>query len=347
MQALLMIGVFANINPPQEDHCLNDYIQHHPEWSYFSDFMNKHNKTYNDENMKHHFNNFVSNLYFIRDHNSTDYSLHINKYADLSPSEFKQHINSGCYKNTATDDYSPCDRYEPRVSPSKVVALDWRKLGVVTAVKNQGKCGSCWSFSATGAMESAWMLHTGVNISLSEQQLIDCSTGYGDNGCNGGMMDDAFGYAIEYGMCTEEHDPYKAKQGTCAYCEPYAHFESCKDVEPNNELALRDALHNGPVSVAIEADQKAFQFYTGGIIDTSTCGTNLDHGVLVVGFGTDQGKDYWLVKNSWGPDWGEDGYVRIARSATNTNMPGMCGIAMQPSFPVVKSEPNYHICYCD
>ena len=182
--------------------------------------------------------------------------------------------------------------------------LDWRDFGVVSPVKNQGKCGSCWSFSATGALERAWMLHTGSQISLSEQQLIDCSTSFGDNGCNGGMMDDAFGYAIEYGMCTEESDPYEAKEGTCTKCVVSTHFETCYDVEPNNEVALLAALHNGPVSVAIEADQAAFQFYKSGIIDTPTCGTALDHGVLLVGFGTDvvagKSKDYWLVKNSWG-----------------------------------------------
>jgi C1A family cysteine protease len=323
---------------------LNDGLRQHPEWSYFSEYMQTYNKTYDDEIMRHKFNNFVNNLYFIRAHTSTDYSLHTNKYADLSATEFKSHINAGCYKDTSVDEYSPCDTYIPRVS-DPVATLDWRTFGVVTPVKNQGKCGSCWSFSATGAMESAWMLHTGDDISLSEQQLMDCSTAYGNNGCNGGLMPDAFGYAIEYGMCTEQEDPYETKQGNCTYCTPVAKFDSCKLVEPNNELALQDALHNGPVSVAIEADQKAFQFYQGGIIDTPSCGTNLDHGVLAVGFGTDNGKDYWLVKNSWGPEWGEEGYVRISRG-NSTDSPGMCGIAMQPSFPVVKDESTIHLCYC-
>lgn len=357
-----LMGVFANANISSTniEHCPNDNLPrhrtrehigmvhrpHHPEWANFIDFLKKHNKNYDDTEIHHAFNNYMDNLNFVRGHNSTDYSLHINKYSDLSPSGFKDHIHAGCYKDTSVgvDYHSPCDKYVPRVS-NRVTSLDWRTFGVVTPVKNQGKCGSCWSFSATGAMEGAWMLHTGEDISLSEQQLIDCSTAYGDNGCNGGLMPDAFGYAIEYGMCTEDNDPYEAKESECRYCVPSARFESCKLVEPNNELALLDALHNGPVSVAIEADQKAFQFYQGGIIDTQSCGTNLDHGVLVVGFGTDNGKDYWLVKNSWGPDWGEDGYVRIART-NSTDLPGMCGIAMQPSFPVVKDDSTIHLCYC-
>ena len=329
-------------------HCSLDNNSSHYQWN---NFINAHNKTYSPHDINHHFNNFLKNVDFINNHNnnpSHSYSLNINKFADLSADEFHDHINLGCYKKE-NDPYSPCTPYTTRDYGhhdwSFVDSLDWRDFGVVTPVKNQGKCGSCWSFSATGALEGAWMIHTGQTISLSEQQLIDCSTAYGNNGCGGGIMDEAFGYAIEYGMCTEEHDPYEAKQGECTYCVPSTHFDSCYNVEPNNENALLYALQNGPISVAIEADQKAFQFYTGGIIDTPSCGTNTDHGVLLVGYGvepataTSPSKDYWIIKNSWGPDWGENGYVRLARNtntSTSTNTPGMCGIATQPSFPSVK-----------
>jgi len=317
----------------------------HHEWQHF---MNIHNKSYTIDTIEHHFNNFINNLNFINAHNantSHSYTLHINKYADLSPEEFTSHINSGCFKTTK-DNYSPCTPYTMQ-HYDILDEFDWRNFGAVTPVKNQGKCGSCWSFSATGALEGAWMIHTGQDVSLSEQQLMDCSTAYGNNGCDGGIMDDAFGYAIEYGMCTEEHDPYEAQQGTCTRCIPSTHFDACYDVEPNNENALLNALHIGPISVAIEADQKAFQFYHGGIIDTHSCGTNTDHGVLLVGFGTEPAtttspsQDYWIIKNSWGADWGENGYVRLARRTTSTpnistNSSGMCGIATQPSFPVVE-----------
>ena len=329
----------------------NLYIIDHDACHHFQTFVSTHNKSYTNDPIQFNdkFNNYLANIDFIKSHRQTtptsSYTLALNKYADLSPDEFTQHINSGCFiaqDPQQTDAYSPCDRYIPRTTtPSP--SLDWRDFGAVTPVKNQGKCGSCWSFSATGALEGAWMIHTGESdISLSEQQLMDCSTAYGNNGCNGGIMDDAFGYAIEYGMCTEDHDPYEAEQGTCTNCQPSTHFESCQDVEPNNENALLNALHNGPVSVAIEADQKAFQFYQGGIIDTPTCGTNTDHGVLLIGYGTEPAtptapsKDYWIVKNSWGADWGDNGYVRLARNTSSTNSPGMCGIATQPSFPVVE-----------
>ena len=336
---------FAPTNHTQCQHT------NHLEWQ---NFMQTHHKSYSDDTIDHHFNNFINNLDFINAHNadsSHSYSLHINKYADLSPDEFNSHIKSGCYK-ASEDNYTPCVPYtfqDHRV----VKSLDWRDFGAVTPVKNQGKCGSCWSFSATGALEGAWRIHTGQDVSLSEQQLIDCSTAYGNNGCDGGIMDDAFGYAIEYGMCTEDNDPYEAKDGDCTYCVPSTHFDSCQDVEPNNENALLDAIHNGPISVAIEADQKAFQFYQGGIIDTPSCGTNTDHGVLLVGFGTEPAtatapsKDYWIIKNSWGPDWGDNGYVRLARTATSTatstNSPGMCGIATQPSFPSVHANQTHKI----
>lgn len=378
MKSLCVIGVVA-----MNDNTSTCYITSHPEWDNFNEFIKTYDKHYEESTIQHHFDNYLNNIRAIAGHHTGGHEteVEINKYGDLNPDEFKHEVHKGCYKNqfVSVQD-SICDKFVPHLGArtgagqggqgasagqgaatyvgdaiGAVSYLDWRDFGVVSPVKNQGKCGSCWSFSATGALEGAWMLHTGAQISLAEQQLIDCSTSFGDNGCNGGMMDDAFGYAIEYGMCTEENDPYQAKQGTCTKCTPSTHFETCYDVEPNNEVALLAALHNGPVSVAIEADQAAFQFYKSGIIDSPTCGTALDHGVLLVGFGTEvvagKSKDYWLVKNSWGSDWGENGYVRIARNTSGVggNSPGMCGIAAQASFPVVKSKPYNHLqttCHC-
>lgn len=211
-------------------------------------------------------------------------------------------------------------------------SLDWRDYNIVTPVKNQGHCGSCWTFSATGAMEGAWAKATGNLISLSEQQLVDCVKK--DHGCNGGEMNDAFIYAIENPICTEIQDPYKAKDSKCIDCNSYIQFTNCMNIPFSNELALKEALFkHGPISVSIEADQPIFRNYKGGIITDKSCNTNLDHGVLLVGYGEENNVKYWLVKNSWGTSWGENGYVRILRT-DNDNSNGICGIAMQASFPI-------------
>ena len=183
-------------------------------------------------------------------------------------------------------------------------------------------------------MEGAWAVHSGDLVSIAEQQLVDCSTDYGNNGCNGGLMDLAFDYAIDHGMCAEADVPYSAKDGgACPLCDTVVTISKCVDVTPNNQLHLKEAVSIGPVSIAIEADARVFQLYRKGIISSTGCGTNLDHGVLIVGYGSEDGSDYWIVKNSWGDGWGEDGYLRIARNDL-TDDKGICGIAMQPSQPV-------------
>lgn len=327
--------------------------------SYFYDFnkfINKYNKKYNDQELYHKFITFSNNLYKIKTH-EFNFKLDINEFADLSEDEFK-----GFIKNTFLNSNDEINKiktknglritYNKRIKPlNKVVCkpfsssknsssllneIDWRQLGAVTVPKDQGKCGSCWSFSASGAMEGAWAIKHGQLISLSEQHLIDCSTKYNNNGCQGGLMDNAFEYVIDSGgMCSESEVPYEAKQHLfCKQCNYVMSISSCVDVTPNNQLHLKEAVNIGPVSVAIEADTSVFQFYSGGVIDSVKCGNNLDHGVLIVGYGNENGKDYWLVKNSWGINWGDGGFVKIGRSSS-VDDEGICGIAMQPSYPVV------------
>jgi C1A family cysteine protease len=232
----------------------------------------------------------------------------------------------------------------PKISPDNVQVLpedsaatsvDWRTKNAVTQVKNQGQCGSCWAFSATGALEGLHAIKDGSLLAFSEQQLIDCSSSYGNQGCGGGIMDNAFLYVEAYGIETEQDYPYTGVQGPCKYDKSKVKFANTGyvDVTPNNEKQLEAAVNIGPVSVAVEADQPAWQMYTGGIV-TANCGTNVDHGVLIVGYGVQGTQAYWIVKNSWGPEWGENGYIRIAKG-TSTNSPGMCGIATMPSYPTV------------
>lgn len=328
------------------------------EWSHFTHFQAQFGKVYATlTEMTHRFEIFCTNLRTILSHNSDDtatYRLGINQFADLTPEEFKTQFigKSSKYMNlkvktgqsqsksqsktntkTKTKTTTACSTF---VGTKRIVPLsfDWRDYNAVSPVKDQGQCGSCWSFSSSGAMEGAWAISSGKLVSISEQQLVDCSVKYGNNGCNGGLMDNAFFYAIDNGMCAEAAYPYTHTDGNpCKNCSVVARFSGCADVVANNQLVLREAVATAPVSIAIEADTKYFQFYSSGVLTDNECGTNLDHGVLIVGYGTDVGTNtpYWIVKNSWGPTWGESGYVRIKRSLL-TDDAGVCGIAMSASF---------------
>lgn len=217
--------------------------------------------------------------------------------------------------------------------------VDWVKKGAVTGVKNQKSCGSCWSFSATGSMEGANQIETGTLISLSEQQLVDCSK-HGNHGCLGGLMDNAFEYAEKTPLETEAEYPYQGFDlHGCEYKsgKGVVGVKTFTDVTPSNAQALHEAIVKQPVSVAIQANKPVFQMYKGGVITSTKCGTKLDHGVLAVGYGTDaDGTAYYLVKNSWGPDWGLEGYVKIGVADGD----GICGIQMQPSYPETHTAPN-------
>jgi KDEL-tailed cysteine endopeptidase len=311
------------------------------EWSQFNDFQQRFNKRYDSIiELEKRFDIFRTNLRGILIHNfdtNHNFTMGINQFTDLTPEEFKSIYITGLKSGVEVGSYG-CKSFTSH-GTSVPSSIDWRNKGAVTSVKDQGQCGSCWTFSATGAVEGAWAIYKGQLIDLSEEQLVECATGisYGSHGCSGGQMEGAFKYIIENGQCSDTSYPYTSgtgKSGSCQKCSSIAHISSCSDVLPNDQLALKAAVAQQPVAIAIEADTRYFQSYSSGILTSSSCGTNLDHGVLIVGYGEENGQKYWLVKNSWSTTWGDAGYVKIARSES-TNDAGICGIAMDPSFPTV------------
>ena len=281
---------------------------------------------------------YYANVAKIDAHNEGNFSwtMDVNQFADLTADEFKAQVVSGSFRRGEQRNATVGVRglWSRADLPASV---NWTAAGAVTPVKDQAQCGSCWAFSTTGSVESAWFLAKGTLPSVSEQQLVDCSTAEGNQGCNGGLMDYAFEYIIKNkGITTEAAYPYTATgPNTCvAAGKPVAAtLSGYKDVPVNSETALETAIAQQPVSVAVEADQSVFQFYSGGVMD-SACGTQLDHGVLAVGYGTLGGKEYYLVKNSWGASWGANGYILLGRGA-KFNPSGQCGLQMAASYPVV------------
>ena len=331
-----MFGIFslANLrgNPSRE----LSFLGEGDEWKQFSNFQERFSKRYETfQELELRFEIFRENMRTIILHNldsTQNYTMGINQFTDLTSDEFKEMYASGL--KTEVGSYG-CKSFSGSAS-SAPASVDWRSEQAVTSVKDQGQCGSCWTFSATGAIEGAWAISTGQLIDLSEQEMVDCATGisYGSHGCNGGQMEGAFKFVIANGQCSLASYPYTAKDGTCQKCSAVAQITSCSDVKPNDQISLKAAVAQQPVAVAIEADTRYFQSYSSGILTSTSCGTTLDHGVLVVGYGEENGQKYWLVKNSWGTSWGDKGYVKIARSES-TNDAGICGIAMDPSFPSV------------
>ncbi|XP_072303963.1 cathepsin S-like [Eucyclogobius newberryi] len=275
-----------------------------------------------------------NNLELINTHNlETSLGLHsfelgINHFGDLTTEEIRR---SGLKVPTDLE-RGPFNLNVVNVSlPS---AVDWRKKGLVTEVKTQGSCGSCWAFSAAGALEGQLKKSKGVLMSLSTQNLLDCSNKYGNRGCEGGFMTYAFKYVIKnQGIAADNSYPYNGKRGHCKYNPDYnaANCTGYTFLPKGDERALKVAVATvGPISVAIDATRPKFVFYKSGVYKDKYCTHSVNHGVLVVGYGTEDGQDYWLVKNSWGTGYGESGYVKMVRNKKN-----QCGITLYACFPVM------------
>ncbi|KAF7047422.1 hypothetical protein CFC21_056356 [Triticum aestivum] len=306
-------------------------VERHEQW------MVKYNRAYKDDTEKaQRFKVFKANIAFIESFNAGNHKfwLGVNQFTDLTNDEFRaSKTNKGLKRSSSR---APTRfRYNNVGTDALPSAIDWRTKGAVTPIKDQGHCGCCWAFSAVAATEGIVKLSTGKLISLSEQELVDCDVHGVDQGCEGGEMDDAFKFIIKNGgLTTEANYPYTAQDGQCktsVASNSVATIKSYEDVPANDESSLMKVVANQPVSVAVDGGDVIFQHYSGGVM-TGSCGTDLDHGIAAIGYGmTSDGTKYWLLKNSWGTTWGENGYLRMEKDISDKS--GMCGLAMQPSYP--------------
>ena len=276
--------------------------------------------------------NYDDNVKFINHHNSLNHSFEVGENQFVN----KTYVNGSYIKSPH---YFPDFNTEMNIfSNDAEESVDWSKQGAVTSVKNQLDCGGCWSFSAAEAIEGEYFIKHKQLYNFSEQDLIDCSTYLGNKGCEGGSMDLAFKYVVDRGICLNKDYPFTAEDGECQsdQCSKKYYSNTYYDVPKNNPTQLEKAVTKQPVSVAIQANLRSFQLYKRGIYSDEQCVGVLDHGVLLVGYGYDEEYelDYWIIKNSWGPKWGENGYMRMVKNTTDSK--GMCGIAMDPSYPVIR-----------
>jgi len=292
------------------------------------------------------FKKWVANHKFIHEINAKNltYKLGHNQFSGMDSSEFSKYL--GISRILYQDNSQMFHVNKPIDIVDKLPeSVDWLKLGGVTPVKDQGQCGSCWSFSTTGALEGAYYVKTGSLESFSEQQLVDCDNylnGGKDLGCKGGLMDNAFAWISQNnGLCTEKDYPYVSgttkKSGSCQKtCSNNKNSDivSYVDVIPRSDNEMMKALSMQPVSIAIQADEREFQLYKSGVF-TGKCGNQLDHGVLAVGYGVLDSLDYYLVKNSWSTSWGNGGYIKLGRGPQYNGGDGQCGMLLQASYPLL------------
>ncbi|KAK9707472.1 hypothetical protein RND81_07G199600 [Saponaria officinalis] len=334
--AALAVGLAASFDFSEKDLASDETL-----WDLYERWRAHYTVSRDLEDKTRRFNVFKANVQFVHDVNKLDkpYKLKLNKFADMTNYEFRQWYSSKVSHHRMFHP-RPVTPFSHGQTADVPEAVDWRAKGAVTPVKNQGDCGSCWAFSTIVSVEGINQIKTKKLVSLSEQELVDCVSDNG--GCEGGLMEHAFAYIKSVGGVTGETTyPYEAKNGACNSAKvnaPVAKIDGYEVVPVNDENALTKAVVNQPISVAIDASGRSFQFYHEGVF-TGECGTDLDHGVAAVGYGvTQDGTKYWIVKNSWGTGWGEKGYIRIQRGVGAKT--GLCGIAMDASYPVKNTSDN-------
>ncbi len=318
----------------------------HPNFLRFWNWIQQHDVVPKSlEHMTHMFDNWIDNDNFISTTNNKglSYKLGHNIYSGMNSEEFRDLMQFEA--NAKFFQPNEIQSVGSNLRTSLPTSVDWRTKGVVTPVKDQGQCGSCYSFSNTGALEGIFALTNGTLESFSEQQIVDCSLiskGGPNMGCNGGQIGATMNWIGKNGgLCTESSYPYSSgttqSSGKCTACKLVAGsaIKSHVDVQATDN-AMMSAIAQQPVSIAVEADQRAFQLYSSGVF-TSDCGTNLDHAVLLVGYGTDSSsnQDYYILKNSWGTTWGSQGYMYIGRGSQYNSGKGQCGLLMMGAYPVL------------
>ncbi|EOA22120.1 hypothetical protein CARUB_v10002678mg [Capsella rubella] len=307
----------------------------------FESWMVKHGKVYESVAEKERrLVIFVDNLRFINNRNAENlsYRLGLTRFADLSHHEYEEVCHGADPRPRSNHVFmKSSDRYKTSAGDVLPKSVDWRREGAVTEVKDQGHCRSCWAFSTVGAVEGLNKIVTGELITLSEQDLINCNKE--NNGCGGGKIETVYEFIMNNGgLGTDKDYPYKACNGVCdgrlKENNKNIMIDGYENLPANEEFALMKAVAHQPVAAVIDSSNREFQLYESGVFD-GTCGTKLNHGVVVVGYGTENGRDYWLVKNSRGNTWGEAGYMKMARNIANPR--GLCGIAMRASYPLNNS----------
>ncbi|KAF7089134.1 hypothetical protein CFC21_092171 [Triticum aestivum] len=307
-------------------------VARHEQW------MAKYGRVYSDAAEKaHRLEVFKANVAFIESVNAgTDkFWLEANQFADITDDEFKATHTGYKAPVGGSKGRKTGFRYANVSLDALPTSVDWRTKGAVTPIKDQGQCGCCWAFSTVASMEGIVKLSTGKLISLSEQELVDCDVDGLDQGCEGGLMDNAFEFIIDNGgLTTEGNYPYTGTDDSCnsnKESNAAASIKGYEDVPANDEASLQKAVAAQPVSVAVDGGDNLFRFYKGGVL-SGDCGTELDHGIAAVGYGiAGDGTKYWVMKNSWGASWGENGFIRMERDVADEQ--GLCGLAMQPSYP--------------
>jgi len=280
----------------------------------FKSFLDTYNKVYEGEELQYRFDIFKTSMDDVAAHNAGDHAWEkgINQFSDLTEKEFRK-IYLGYLSRSRKVTIEP-------VVEAPTADIDWRGKGALTPIKDQAQCGSCWAFSSTGGMEGAEFISKGKATSLSEQALVDCSGSYGNQGCNGGLMDNAFKYIKVNGLPEESAYPYTAKNGKCKSFTPVTKLSSFTDVTGGTS-GLAAALVKQPISVAVDA--RKWSSYKSGVYSCSGL-VQLDHGVLLVA----SYDEYWVIKNSWGPSWGMSGFIQLSKQHD-------CGATKEPSYPTI------------